>query len=266
MVPFSGISRMSRSLPLRFAWQRRKTLLGNDLRGSGTMMDWKMFGRERVWVNLLLGAAAVLALALGIHTSQSGGGPEAEAAAVDPAAVAEAPLRPAAATSKAEPGFSRALTARSAFLRECGEPDRARRRIRLDHLFEMGCIGQLSAALGAEVRDGAPDGARTLWERHRADLDSVEQGGWTSREQPRRVRASMLSAAELMEKLAAARTDTPELQKEVAAARKAARSFRGDIPLAEQTERTDAFFRSAAEVLRLLGNESVGASGSPGER
>lgn len=63
----------------------------------------------------------------------------------------------------------------------------------------------------------------------------------------------MLSAVALMEKLAVSRIDKAEAQKQIAAARKAGGSIRDGVPLAEQTERTDEFFRRAAEALRLLG-------------
>jgi hypothetical protein len=136
-------------------------------------------------------------------------------------------------------------------MRDCARPTRARERIRLEHLFESGCISQLSTALAARV--GESGEARKLLEEHRANVDSV-QGGWDSREQPRRVRDALLSATELMEKLVEPRADAgPELGKEISGARKAALSIREGVPLAEQTERTDAFFRHAGEALRLMG-------------
>jgi hypothetical protein len=104
---------------------------------------------------------------------------------------------------------------------------------------------------------GDSDEARKLLAEHRANVDSIQRGGWSSRGQPKRVRAALLSATGLMEKLVEFRADAgPELKKEISGARKAALSIREGVPLAEQTDRTDAFFRHAGEALRLMGERN----------
>lgn len=218
------------------------------------MLSWKVFRRDGFRWHLLLGVTLLGALAVGLVNSRR------DAPAVEPA-VEEARVPDAAAalgagaSETAEPRVAPALTARRAFMRDCARPARARERIRLEHLFESGCISQLSTALATRVGDS--DEARKLLAEHRANVDSIQRGGWSSREQPRRVRDALLSATELMEKLSRARADAgPELGKEIAGARKAALSIREGVPLAEQTERADAFFRHAGEALRLMGERN----------
>lgn len=215
------------------------------------MLSWKVFRREGFRWHLLLGVTLLGALAVGLVNSRR------DDLAVEPAAEevpvpdVAAPLG-AGASEAAEPRAAPVLTARRAFMGDCARPTRARERIRLEHLFESGCITQLSAALSARVGDSVE--ARKLLAEHRANVDSIQQGGWGSREQPRRVRDALVSATELMEKLVESRADAgPELSKEIASARKAALSIREGVPLTEQTERTDTFFRHAGAALRLLG-------------
>ena len=218
------------------------------------MPSWKVFRRDGFRWHLLLGATLLGALAVGLANSRQ------DAPAVEPAAeevrvTDVAASLGAGAPEAVEPRAAPALTARRAFMRDCARPTRSRERIRLEHLFESGCISQLSAALGA--RAGDSDEARKLLAEHRANLDSIQHGGWGSREQPRRVRDALLSATELMEKLVESRADAgPELRKEISGARKAALSIREGVPLAEQTERADAFFRHAGEALRLMGERN----------
>lgn len=218
------------------------------------MLSWKVFRRGGFRWHLLLGVTVLGALAVGLVNSRQ------DDPAVEPAAeevrVADvaAPLG-AGVPGTAEPRESPALTARRAFMRDCARPTRSRERIRLEHLFESGCISQLTATLAARVGDS--EETRKLLAEHRANVDSIQHGGWSSRAQPRRVRDALLSATELMEKLVESRADAgPELGKEISGARKAALSIRAGAPLAEQTDRVDAFFRHAGEALRLMGERN----------
>lgn len=215
------------------------------------MLSWKVFRRDGLRWHLLLGVTLLGALAVGLANSRR------DAPAVEPGVeevrVPDATAALSAGAPRAvEPRVAPALTARRAFMRDCARPTPARERIRLEHLFESGCIGQLSTALATRVGDS--DEARKLLAEHRANVDSIQHGGWSSRAQPRRVRDALLSATELMEKVVESDADAEsELGKEISGARKAALSIREGVPLAEQTERTDAFFRHAGEALRLMG-------------
>lgn len=217
-------------------------------------MEWNVVRRRGVMRYGAAGAVVAAAMAVGVVSAPR----EPADAAGDAGRTAAAPVAdtaPAQADVQAGegPGSALAPTPRRAYMRDCARPSRARERIGMDHLFEAGCITQLSGALASLVNTSGSDEARALLRRHRARTDSVERGDWTSGAQAGRVRQALLSATEVMAALSGAAGDTdPAVRREVEAARMSALSLRPGVPLAGQSEHTDDFFRRAGEVLRLL--------------
>lgn len=217
-------------------------------------MEWYVIRRQgwrRYGAAAAVGAAAVAVAVVSAPREPADAAADTGRTAAAPVADA-VPARPDTHAGE-NAGAALAPTPRRAYMRDCARPSRARERIGMDHLFEAGCITQLSGALASLVNTSGSDEARVLLQRHRARTDSVERGDWTSGAQTDRVRQALLSATEVMAALSGAADGTdPAVRREVEAARTAALSLRPGVPLAGQSEQTDDFFRRAGEVLRLL--------------
>lgn len=141
----------------------------------------------------------------------------------------------------------------SAFVRDCGRPRRARVEMEVDHLLELGCVGQLPVVLAALAeRDSSPE-LHSRLAAHQERVRAVDGGDWTSPRQSRRMQAALVSAAEVMELMATGEGDsTRAVRSRVAEARQAALALRGELPLADQQSNTDDFFRRTSEAVQLL--------------
>ena len=139
------------------------------------------------------------------------------------------------------------------FMQDCGRPSRARERIEVDRLFEVACVTQLATALSLLAeRDVSPE-VRVKLDEYRERAQALGRGDWTSGSQTRRVQEALVSATEVMEMLSRRRSDAPsEIESRVAEARRAALSIRWGVPLVDQTDHTDTFFRVTSEVLAML--------------
>ena len=142
----------------------------------------------------------------------------------------------------------------SGFMQDCGRPSRARERMEVDHLFEVACVTQLSTALSfLAERDVSPE-VQVKLDEHRDRAQAVGRGDWRSGSQTRRMQEALVSATEVMDMLSRRHSDTPpEIDSRVAEARRAALSIREGVPLVEQTDHTDTFFRATSEALAMLG-------------
>lgn len=219
------------------------------------MRNFNILFRRPYWWGGVAILAVITALTISLMTRRgSDGSATASNESNDPPA---AEVEDVTNANTARASVARQPTALAAFIRDCGRPARARERIEIEHLFELGCISQLSTVLSfLTERDSSPE-IRAKLDEHRDRASAIGAGDWTSRNQTRRMQEALVSAAELMGMLTRRRADAaPEIGASVAEAQKAALSIRHEVPLVEQTNQTDTFFRKSSEALALLAGGS----------
>lgn len=212
-------------------------------------MDRSILLRRPFWWAVL--AAAGLATIVAIWLLVLRGN---DAAAEAPNRSITAAVQPSGAEVERTPARdAAALSTISAFIRDCGRPRRARVEMEIDHLLELGCVGQLPVVLATLAeRDSSPE-LHSRLAAHQERVRAVDGGDWTSPEQSRRMQAALVSAAEVMELMAMREGDSTQVvQSRVAAARQAALAIRGELPLVDQQSGTDDFFRRTSEAVQLM--------------
>ncbi len=170
-------------------------------------------------------------------------GPEGPTAVEEPAKVAPPP-------AKTAPG------AVTDYANTCIAPARA-----LQHELTAECLQHLVTALDAIIQRDDVDGAdisQRLGDLRR-QARTLEEGDAQATTHAGTTREAFASAADLMESVyRSGYGSVTQLDDAITEVHRAARAVRGDVPLLEQTDAVQAFFREAGDVLQILAQAPAG--------